>query len=167
MSWSKSTDDHAVSMFDSSKNLFDSEQRLRSTIGAHCGYKEYDFEPDGSAMQQENEIKIQDLWRTIEKSGIEPYRPKRKASKSKSGNASPGRSQGKTSTINSPFSTGTKPRTWTEALQQLTNKGMDKEAECAKYKSCKLCEYSDLGAIFADEAYEDRYTKPSKPNQCN
>lgn len=135
-------------IFESSRNIFDSEEQLKASFGS--GYKEYDFEPEVSGTQQQNETKAQNLWRAIETAGIVPKRPMSKSKR-----------DSKTS------STSKGPRNWMEALKELTVKGMDKEARHAQQRTCKICDHSDLGQVFADEAYHDRYIKPCKASSCD
>lgn len=135
-----------LQLFESSKNIYDSEEQLKETF--NTGYKEYDFEPEvRNAQQQEMEQKVQNLWRAIETAGLEPIRPKSKP-----------KLERKRSTSSE------KPEIWLETLKVLTKKGMNKDAQFAKQRTCNICEPSDLGQVFADEAYQDRYIRPVNLN---
>lgn len=145
-------DIYKSSNFDRSETL-DSEEILKK--GWVSNYKEYEFESVGNGPQQQDlERKAEDLWRAIEQSekGGLMLRETKDILKITEDE------------IQSPEGT---ENYWLGALRDLARRGLTIEAARAVQQRCKLCDYEDLGQIFADEAYEDRYIRPSKPTGCD
>lgn len=53
-------------------------------------------------------------------------------------------------------------KTWLETLTLLRKKGLEENSKIVRKKYCKLCSHTNMGNIYADEAYEDRYIRRTK-----